>query len=87
MKEKLLEIVACPVDKHFPLEMTVFSKEGDDIKEGILVCTKCGRWYPIKDSVPELLPDKRRDPAADGEFISKYRNALPKEVAEKIKLP
>ncbi len=31
------------------------------IIEGYLVCDKCNRWYPILDTVPELLPDELRD--------------------------
>jgi len=78
MKKQLLEILACPIDKSNPLSLTVFtSTESGDIAEGLLQCPKCSRWYPVRDTVPELLPDNRRDKAADIEFLEKYKNSLP----------
>jgi SAM-dependent methyltransferase/uncharacterized protein YbaR (Trm112 family) len=32
-----------------------------DVVTGLLVCGGCGRWYPIDNSIPELLPDHLRD--------------------------
>jgi len=46
---KLMKILACPV-----------CKAGLRLKKDWLVCTKCGRRYPIKDGVPYLLPDELR---------------------------
>lgn len=40
MKKKLMEILACPIDKHHPLELHVF-EEKDEIVEGLIVCPKC----------------------------------------------
>ena len=28
--------------------------------EGLLVCTGCARWFPIRDGLPEVLPDHLR---------------------------
>lgn len=42
--KELLEILACPACK------------GDvELKEQKIVCTKCGRKYPIKDGIPIML--------------------------------
>jgi uncharacterized protein YbaR (Trm112 family)/SAM-dependent methyltransferase len=30
------------------------------VHEGLLVCTACARWYPIRDGLPEVLPDHLR---------------------------
>ena len=46
----LLEILACPVCK------TDIRLENDKI-----VCTKCGRRYPIKDDIPIMLVEEAED--------------------------
>jgi uncharacterized protein YbaR (Trm112 family) len=56
MKRELLDILACPVCKSSPLNLTVFKEEGGDIVEGELSCQKCGRKYPIEGSIPNMLP-------------------------------
>jgi len=45
-----------------------------------LRCPKCGRWFPIMDEIPILLPDEMRNKKEDLEFLSKYREKLPREV-------
>lgn len=47
----LLEILACPVDKE-PVR-----EEGDR-----LVCTRCGRRYPVRDGIPVMLVDEAELP-------------------------
>ncbi|WP_342833411.1 Trm112 family protein, partial [Candidatus Hadarchaeum sp.] len=50
MKRELMEILACPVCKSYPLELHVF-EEGQEIVEGMLICPKCSRWYPIVEEI------------------------------------
>lgn len=113
----LLDVLACPMCKGFPLELRVFderiedvdakldeapceltcafrgsSMEGVDRKayvsncsdcmkhvivNGVLICPKCGRWYPVIEEIPHMLPDKLRDRNRDLEFLSKYRDRVP----------
>jgi len=47
----LLEILACPLCK------TEVKLENDRI-----VCTKCGRRYPIRDGIPVMLIDEAELP-------------------------
>jgi len=54
LKRWLMDILACPIDKHHPLELHVF-EEKDEIVEGLIVCPKCLRWYPIRDEIPEKI--------------------------------
>ncbi len=48
---ELLRILACPVDKS-PVE-----RRGDR-----LVCTRCGRRYPIRDGIPIMLAEEAEVP-------------------------
>ncbi len=49
--KELLEILACPLCK------TEVRLENDKI-----VCTNCGRRYPIKDDIPIMLIDEAELP-------------------------
>lgn len=62
MKESLMEIICCPMDKH-ELELTVEERDGDEILEGTLSCPECGETYPIEDGIPNLLPPDMREEA------------------------
>lgn len=79
MKRRLLEILACPICKHFPLELTVF-EEKDEIDEGILICNNCSRWYPIIESIPHMLPDELREEKEDVGFLKKWEGMVPEQV-------
>lgn len=62
MKESLLDIICCPVDKG-PLDLDVDEREDDEIVTGTLTCTECGERYPIEDGIPNLLPPDMREAA------------------------
>ncbi len=49
--DELLRILACPVDKS-PVQL-----RGDRI-----VCTRCGRRYPIRDGIPIMLAEEAEAP-------------------------
>lgn len=53
------------------------------IDVGIFICQKCGRWFPIYDGIPHLLPDNQRDEKEErnrlGEFNEKLNRILSKE--------
>lgn len=44
MDEELLKILACPA-----------CKQDVKLKENKIVCTSCGRKYPIRDGIPIML--------------------------------
>ncbi len=44
MDKELLKILACPA-----------CKAGVELRENKLICTKCGRKYPIREGIPIML--------------------------------
>ncbi len=115
MKYRLLDLLACPICKHFPLELLVFKENryeppkelparlceeycgwlkkrvsegrGDcrecfthEVDEGLLICTRCGRWYPIIEEIPHMLPDDLRNREEDLAFLRKWADKVPEKV-------
>ncbi len=85
MQRKLLDILACPIDKHYPLELLEFEVRDQVIVDGVLLCNQCGRYYPIIDEIPVMLPDDLRSKKEDIEFLRKWQSKLPKSVIEQGK--
>lgn len=56
--ERLVALLACPVCSTRP----AVRQDGD-----FLVCTECGRRYPIIDGIPEMLPDSAIVPTPEPE--------------------
>jgi len=79
MKRRLMDILACPIDKHHPLELHVFD-EKEEIVEGLLVCPKCNRYYPIIDEIPHMLPDELREKEEDLGFLEKWKDKIPEKI-------
>lgn len=82
----MLDILACPIDKHFPLELEEFKTVEDSdineilIQEGILSCPNCNRFFPIIEEIPILLPDELRDKQKDIEFLKVWRERIPEKI-------
>ena len=53
---QLLEILVCPDAHHAPLE---YDEPGQ-----VLICTECGRVFPVRDGIPVLLLDEATSPGA-----------------------
>ena len=80
MNKKMLEILACPIDKHHPLEMFEIKSINDKIVEGVLYCVECSRFYPIIEEIPIMLPDELRDKKKDIDFLSNNQEKLPEKI-------
>lgn len=78
----MLDILACPIDKHYPLELFEVKAEGDIVVDGALVCTDCNRYYPIIDEIPVMLPDDLRNRNEDVEFLTKFKDRLPDKIVK-----
>ncbi|MEM2021034.1 MAG: Trm112 family protein [Zestosphaera sp.] len=127
MRYPLLNLLACPMCKGFPLKLYVIEGKVDekdysvskpfcdyycgrdgklvssldvsklecvtcvknDVLSGVLICEKCGRWYPVINGIPFMYPDSRRQhpkvKAKEEEFIKKYMDVLPQEVRDKLR--
>jgi ubiquinone/menaquinone biosynthesis C-methylase UbiE len=55
MNIELLQLLACPVDGHFPFDVSVSRADSSDIIEGDLSCRQCGGRYRISSGIPSLL--------------------------------
>lgn len=85
MKKQMIGILACPIDKHHPLEIYEISTEGEEIINGTLYCSKCSRFYPIIDEIPIMLPDELRNKANDIKFLEQWKDKLPSKIINEAK--
>jgi uncharacterized protein YbaR (Trm112 family) len=83
----MIDILACPVDKYYPLELFELDVLAQDnqideaiINEGLLFCNECLRYYPIIDEIPIMLPDELRERQTDINFLQKWKNKIPDKV-------
>jgi len=54
------------------------------VEEGLLISGETGRWYPIRNFIPELLPDHLRNFDRDFEFLSGLRTILPPSLFDRL---
>ena len=80
MNKKLMEILACPIDKFSPLELIETKTREEIVEEGAIFCSKCSRFYPIIEEIPIMLPDELRDKKQDMEFLEKNKENLPEKI-------
>ena len=85
MNRKMIDILACPIDKNHPLELFESKAKEDIISEGALFCAKCSRFYPIIEEIPIMLPDELRDKKHEMEFLKNNKEALPEKIIAKGK--
>ena len=82
----MLDILACPIDKYYPLELIEIDTAEDKtinenvIKEGVLFCSQCSRFYPIIEEIPVMLPDELRDKEKDIQFLQKWHEKIPNKI-------
>lgn len=60
MKKWLKEKLLCPecIPEEMPLNLDIEKEQNEDAIEGRLVCSSCGRSYPIHNGVAVILPQK-----------------------------
>lgn len=86
MRRSMLDILACPIDKYYPLDLIEIDTVEDKIinenviKEGVLFCSQCSRFYPIIEEIPVMLPDELRDKEKDIQFLQKWQEKIPSKI-------
>ncbi len=80
MRKELLEILACPMDRHHPLELHECKTRGDTVVEGALYCPKCSRFFAIMEEIPIMMPDELRDKDREMGFLEGNRERLPDKI-------
>ena len=45
-----------------------------EIETGLLFCEECNRWFPIIDTIPQMLPDEYRNKDNDLDFLKNHKN-------------
>ncbi len=85
MNKKMLDVLACPIDKNYPLELFECNTKDDKIVEGALFCSKCARFYPIIEEIPIMLPDDLRDKNQEVYFLTNNKTNLPEKIIKQAK--
>lgn len=80
MNKKMMDMLVCPIDKQFPLELYETQSRQEVVLEGALFCSKCSRFYPIIEEIPIMLPDELRDKKQDITFLEKNSKTLPQKI-------
>jgi uncharacterized protein len=57
MKKNIMKIICCPSCKN-ELDLTVEKQDNEEIITGFLFCKQCNIKYPIKEGIPNLLPQQ-----------------------------
>ena len=57
------------------------------VESGVLICGGCARWFPILESLPELLPDHLRDAARDAALLDTLAVGLPPDIRDALRAP
>ena len=76
----MMDMLVCPIDKQFPLELYETQSKQEVVLEGALFCSKCTRFYPIIEEIPIMLPDELRDKKQDMDFLQKNKQTLPQKI-------
>lgn len=85
MNKKMMDMLVCPIDKQFPLEIFEVESKEETVIEGALYCNKCSRFYPIIEEIPIMLPDELRDKKQDMGFLDKNQKKLPEKIIKHAK--
>lgn len=73
MKQKLLNFLVCPTCRS-PIDVKIRKKLGEEILEGLILCTKCKDSFKITRGIPRFVVDSTKDFVRTEEaFSAKWR--------------
>lgn len=55
-----------------------------EVASGLLACGSCGRWFPIENGIPELLPDHLRDVTREQALFAAAAAGVPADVRQAL---
>ena len=84
MRKSFITKLCCPFDKG-ELELKVIAEDGEEIREGILTCRECDRYYPIVHGIPIMSPDEYRERSLEEPLLRKWA-LLPAESAAPFRI-
>jgi len=82
MRKDLMEILACPICKNPDLELLVFQENHYEVESGLIFCQKCSRFYPIRGTIPVMLPDDLRKEEEDLKFLEVHKDNIPLKILQ-----
>ncbi len=90
MRQSLLTYICCPACRGQLSDLLEPPQEEQEnreieIKENILTCEPCGNWFPVRNFVPELLPNHLRNRARDLEFLETMELKPTEEQLQKLR--
>ncbi len=71
MKYEFFKKLCCPFDKN-ELELEIFKEDKDEIKEALITCTDCQRYYPVIFGIPIMSPDEYRQPELEAPILNRW---------------
>jgi uncharacterized protein YbaR (Trm112 family) len=74
---EVLKCIRCGAEVN---KREIFLGNAEGIDDETIVCPKCLRWYPIRDEIPEMLPDELRKENEDLPFMKKWKAQIPENI-------
>lgn len=72
MRKSFLQKLCCPIDKA-DLHIRIFMQdEEEEIREALLSCRQCKRYYPVIYGIPIMTPDEYREKAMEEPLLKKW---------------
>ncbi len=56
------------------LEFLNLFKYNLEIAEAVIKCPQCNRWFPVFETIPQMLPDEVRNSESDRKFKEKWKS-------------
>jgi uncharacterized protein YbaR (Trm112 family) len=71
MKKTFVSKLCCPFDKS-DLQLKIVSEQDNEIREGLLTCSECSRYFPIVYGIPIMSPDEYRERSLEDPLLQKW---------------